>query len=521
MTSDLQKDLDANGSVSIRGDCILDAPLFLGSEQKLYGPARLNAHDPCIPVIVGWRRGLIGDDCYTGEGFRTRQNHLYIRGTDADLGPGFGWNTIKESLTIHVSLKRHDPNWGFPIAGLQEGVYYYGAAPSPYLIVNYGTSIRLYLKMSNEKIYGFAVPFDPRESELVLTFSVNFSSKLVLAQINGQIYSAQENSNLLNDQIVPNPRWDDGLTLANNSRAPLMINRIDPHCNSSGSWGNEGFRPDVTVREYIVHGDGKEICKLYPREPRKQTYSGGPSLPLVAFSCYGSGYMLAVHPSQKDTNDGVKRVKISDIDLHSGHRWPQIVIGSVLGSITLESLTVIGCSRAIMSTHLSVAYPMNISDLSVESASDCGIYLYRTGWISVTESQINYAVRTAVELLGCEGVYSDIFIAPRDDRPQESVMIQSGGVIEYRRCKANYEYLGPSFLRLEPCSYDQDWMPTLARIVDCRAGVTSGNLRMPVLHVKKRPERYNGAINWDILNIDSDDSEVINENIDTNDSGTI
>src|ERR1044072_71717 len=122
--AEMQQAIDARGYLQVpAGVHSPECPVFIDRGQAdVFGvtanSSRLDLGSCGTAFGVGWRRGMVPDDHFTPEGFRSfAKVNLFARGTEWDLGPirypsPSGWSRLS-SLRVVLSATLHGDDWRF------------------------------------------------------------------------------------------------------------------------------------------------------------------------------------------------------------------------------------------------------------------------------------------------------------------------------------------------------------------------------------------------------------------------
>lgn len=433
MTSaEIQLALDTAGVVRLPDDSALSVPIFLDGlrndgthgRASVVGPGSVHAASCRTACVVGLRRGKISGDHYTAEGYRTRgDSHLILSGGTADLGPSCRWSSVASTLKIELQATSHAAGqWSgarIPLVGIQGREpdatgSTYRPWPSPWLIYfdSDNGPLRVAIRLADDVVRIFSAPVPRDVPDLNLTVWIDLANREVRCLANGVDYTMSP--------LGTHPAWPEGSRLAGNTHAPLGVGWF--RVCGGGYWGAEGPHHDFTVRELILSADGSQFGRLYPREPRPESYSGAKSLPLVMWM--GDGICLAIHQSQTGETDSSREITMRDVRVWGG-RGPGIWIGGVMGLFRMDGVSVQGgCTRGVHCSGLGVVYRLAIRGLWTETVWDCGVHLRHTFGATIDGGSIAGA-RCGIDLFGGKGSVRDVFVPPSID--QESLVSARGG----------------------------------------------------------------------------------------------
>jgi hypothetical protein len=480
---ELQQQLDLDGYAEVPpGTTLLDSPLFLDSGRALVGPARqacrLDTYLSGTAAVVGWRRGLVGDDHLPAGGFRTLGTaHLFARGTEFDLGriqPGGipSWGVLP-TLTVKFTGLRHGSDWRTGTAELFETALAgcsapgqpYGPAPSPWLLwwSNAGF-LTLSLRLAAAGVAHVHLAASPTDPNLTVAVTADFAAGTLAGTVNG---------------VAVSGTFPAGDRLAENADAPFVAGRADPFCNASGYWG--GLRADMTIA-LVGLESGAWSVRTDAAGGRVPTYPGGGPLPLLkAYSTAGTRSVFMVHKDQ-GVADSAGNVAVRGVTFAGQVGNPVATVGAAQGQVQFADVAAEGGTRFAQCAGLAVVYPLELSGVRARYQGDRQLWLFKASTLAVRWCDFGYGGRAAASLLGCNGVLADVFVAP-PGAPQGAVVEQAGGRVAYDRLVADYEYTpgAAATVRVTPASFEGGETPTSARLTDCDGGTAPLTAVLPRL----------------------------------------
>jgi hypothetical protein len=491
------------------------SPLFLATGQTIRGQGKeetsinlqFNASNF---AFLGYPRGLIADNHWTGTGWRTRGTAFLLgRGTEWDLGPlpnntpDRGWKTAHTFRIKFRATKNYGSNWAQPICGIQGIGGAYGPLPRPWVFYAESGYFKLSVMLEDGTTHTIVHP-----TASVSDTTVDIDWTVDLQALFGS-----------------------GSRLANNSIWPFGLGHCPPYGNDSGYWGTTGVDftggdvADFTVIELSIYlnGNTRAHASLIPANyNRVPTYSGGSSLPLIiAPTDNGGTHLFIVHRSQF-VSDSSYNVSISDLTINAGAANPAINIAGMLGGgLSLNNTRIVGGSRAIQTMGIFVAYPITILDSIFDHQTDCACWFSRTSGLVLDRVDCAFSFRTCAELFECAAtIRGDLQLAPGEG-DQDQVYSQIGGWCKYSRIISDYESTPPypPFLRLTPFSSETQW-PTIATLDDCQVGgLTPEEGRTPANELVTIEDRSYGYTGQVIVTVDGVELDETGEIINTIDGG--
>lgn len=486
-----QAELDAEGSyVFPRGVVQPEVPVFLDSGYEVSGApgAVVHAHGLGTPFAIGWPRGLVPDDHWTPEGWRSRGvAYLTARGSNWDGGvhytPAPRWANGKV-FRAEFAGRKHVPSWnGVPLAGCQSDELGYADSPDPWHLVCYDGRAWLHLRTADGVVRKWSVQIDPSADLLDVAVAVDLTTGAATATLGGTPAAV--------DASQAGTGFGAATRLRDNTHAPFCVLHLVPHQHGRGfKWAEQATIPDVTVARVALALDGVPLAEFVGTDPRPQTYPGGPSLPLAR--CRGdTTFLWAVHTSQWEPQ-GARDVVLRDLRVSVRPANPAVQVGGVFGGsgARLERLRIDNGSRGVQ-THGFMLYPLTIRDCHFIYQSEYGLWLYRGCGMTLECNQIDYPRRAPVHLRDCWGeVRGSVLYAPAY-AGETCVAEQYGGQVNYQGHTADYEYGDrPPFLSLVPWS--NEGFDTTARLTSC---TTLGGL---AADVRPRVKGYAGAVRVEV-----------------------
>lgn len=494
--TDPQQTLDTTGRLAVeaslpaadpvwrQGTLAPPAPLFLDSGMEVYGSGRvkvsgrwerptLHCHASGGGFYVGWRRGLVPDECFAGAKFRTLgQTFLFGRGSEWDKGPRVGgWATVRRLRIQAIFRKHYSEPWRQVLGGIsgldRVQAAGFGPNPCPYVLWVGDGFLRLYLRTNDGQQRLVQWPFDCNQTTLPVGIDVDLEAL-----------------------------YGPGTRLMGNTLWPFGLGFCPPYCNDRGYWGTSGAGgvghdpADVSIDKFdvFVNDDGPNnpLCRLHGG--RVPTYDGGPSLPLVSAGTRGVAgrHLLCVHRSQglPDTAGGVR---VRDLRIVGRPDNPVVSIGGGLGlDLTMSDVYVEGGSRGVQTTGLTVAYPVTIRDCTFTHQQDVQFWMNRASGLTLERNQTNYPGRCVAELVECKAwVRGELMLSPAAD-PRE-IFSQYGGDVCYERITSDREWepYSDCFVRFRPWAY-ADHHAGLVEVRGCLAP------HAPAALVTPKPPQYAG-----------------------------
>jgi hypothetical protein len=506
-----QERLDRTGCLTIpSGEHFPLLPLFLGdgadvrADQGSLVDTRRGAG---IAFVCGWSRGLVTEDHFPGQ-YRTRgDTYLTARGTPWDLGPEEGWAAVQR-LKIDFWAILHAGDWRHTrLAGVQgprNGNS--GPCPSPWVLYWDDECLTLGLGTRDGKYRFIRFPSVPYNvSPLELTVAVDLVGGVATCVKSGHLVDS--------DYADAGSDWGPGMVLADNYLWPFSAGRIDPFVSSSGYWGTESW-PDMTIQSlsaeyYTPKFPGGWAVRGNPASAHVP-YTGADVLPLYRTTDSEQRpvwFMVAQRNQALSNSSG--EILLRDVSVMGTWGNPCITTGFVQGGLLIDHCRTYGGTRGVSCTGAGVCYPVKIQNSLITENSDCNLFLYKAGWLTVDDCQLRYSRRRVAVLVGCGGEGSSLFrntmIAP-GQVSHEYIIEQHGGIAAYHGLVANYEYEpGPrAIVRLHPETWDQGYFPSGVRMDDCCVGSFPGH-RGAQVYVTARQPGYTGPVSIRVVRTDPDD----------------
>lgn len=471
-----QTELDTTGVVTLPGGNVpLDLPLFADAGTVRGG--EVDAYHSGSAVVTSFPRGLVSDDHWApGVGWRSRGDaYVMALGVEHDLGPHpasgpVGWGSVPR-LRVRFHGTIHSGRWNvgdLGLCGLNDSDLGYTPSPAPWQLTTRNGSNRIWfsIRTADSVVRHWHAPYDPMAATLDVAFDLTLATGVCVCRVNGNAVAV--------DASGAGVGFGPNMRLMPNWHVPFGVLRLPP----SGGWP-AGYLfcpapvPDVTVRDVQVwvgnSADDDPDMFVAARNPRRATYPGGPSLPLMElWSRNGSRHGLVVHESQANPPSG-GQVLIDGLAVNCSVPNPVFLLGPSFGrrGVHLRGVTVTGGTRAVQGTGTFASYPMAFSNCLFEQSKDCGIWLYRCAEVNLDRVFIQYPRRCCLDTWGCGGAWYGLTMLAPPGVPQDSVIKQTGGDWVYERVLSNYEYLpaAGSFVDFTPWS--PDGFPSAARVVDC------------------------------------------------------
>lgn len=488
-----QAELDAEGVYEFpRATVQPEVPVFVDSDQHLSARpgSVIDTYQCGTAVAIGWPRGLVSDDHWTPEGWRTRGDaYLTARGTGWDSGIQYPqptrWSTVKV-LKVAFRGKKFVPSWnGVPIAGSNSDELGYDDSPDPWQLVVRDGRAWFNLRTNDGVVRKWTTQIDPTDNSLDVSFEVDLTTGAATATLKGApnpVDSAQAGTG-----FGPTTR------LRDNQEAPFCVFHLVPHQHGRGYiWAPHQTIPDVSVARLTLTADGTPLCDLHGDAARPETYPGGPGLPLVKAAGDGR-FLWVVHTSQWEPH-GAQWSSVRGLTIHCRPGNPAVQMGGVFGAggVLLDGLRVVGGTRGVQA-HGFLKYPFKVKDCLFQHQGEYGLWLFRGCGMTLENVQCDYYRRAAVHLRECWGeVRGSVLYAPAY-AGETSVMEQYGGQVNYQGHTADYEDPNvprPPFLTLTPAS--QEGFDTIARLTSCS---TLGGL---AADVHPRARNYDGDVRVEV-----------------------
>lgn len=464
--SHLQQVLDVEGRLTVaKGQVALPHPLFLKSDQRIIGEGRdceLNCETAGVGFVPGWKRGLIGDEHFTPQGFRTFGRAYPVGfGDEYQLGPvgvggsAHGWKQCTR-LKIRATFTKHwNGEWApgrvVPLGGINSmGEGPWGPIPSPFVLYVYENTVVLYIRDSNGATAQYIQTINPTDATINVDFDVQIPAGL-----------------------WPNHNWVFALC-----RTPFMP-------AAGGYWGAEGPILDMTINEFKMTQNQREISVIMQRVP---TYEGGPSLPILRTN---GGWTRGLYIWTAGSDERAETIELKDFELVGGAASPLILVGRVQGGngLSLENVSLTKGMRSIQSAGIFVHYPLTLEDCLLKYANDTALWLFRASGVETNRTSFDYARRCYAHTLACQAEFDGPRMMAVPGPPAgDCAFMQEGGVVKYSQLIANYEGFGPdAFLHLRPATFDLWTDKTVATLEECHAGHMSPN----AVRVLRKQYNYN------------------------------
>jgi hypothetical protein len=502
-----QQVLDETGEYLPAGNITWDQthPLFLSNDQVVRGEGQFKTSVYTFYsgsfAVLGFPRGLISDDHWTGTGFRTKgDSYLISRGLEWDLGPAAGWDSVHTFRIKFRATKHYGASWHQSLCGIQGidgGASFYGNQPRPWTLWADGTSFRLEVLLSDGTVHSIA---HPTANVADTTIDIDWTVDLVAL-------------------------FGSGKRLANNSLWTFGCGRCPHSGGGGGYWGTSGVGfvtndiPDITIEnlELYLNGSTTVFAKIYATASRIATYAGGPSIPLISASTEQGGRHLYIVHSSASVSDSSSNVSISDLTISCLTGNTAINMAGMLGGgLKLDRVRVDNGLRGLQSLGIYVCYPLTITNSWFTYQQDCAIWLTRGSGIIIDAVDMQYIGRTLVELLECGAtIRGDAQLVPGNNY-MDQVFSQIGGNVWYIRQSSDYEGGAPAdyppLLRLTGSSTENQW-GTIAVVQDCNVGSpVAGGLRQAptdLVTIEGRWPSYTGKILATVDGVDVDETGVI------------
>jgi hypothetical protein len=495
-----QQTLDTTGTLDLpSGVTSLSQPLFLDSGAWVRGlPGNtLDLTTSGVGPVVGWPRGgVVTANFPTSTSYRTQAGgvYSYLRSSGSywDLGyPGYDWPSVTKIVVSFSAVLNSPSSWaGLTLCGIQglEASIGFGPTPSPWILWWNGTALTFTIRTLDGVIHHFTIAASATNTALAVVVTCNLAAGTVTATVGG-VSAAITGTLPANSQPCRNELW------------PFSAGRLDQGCYSSGYWGDNG-NADMTIALVAVtlsvagHTD-LTLTTAAGQGGNLLPYVGATSiLPILMANASLANVPAVLFAPVRGIPAPTTGCRIQDVNLSTytgagGGPNPQILIGAVQGAIDIQGCSFAGGTRGIAMSDLAVAYMTWIDRCRFIFHDDCDLFLKRGVNVSVRDVTSSAARRRFAVLIGVNGTLENVFVAPPGGGvPQEVVIEQRGGVVDYTLLVADYEggSLPDSVTRITPESWDSPNFPTTATF-----SRTVSN-SVPLYRVRPRAAGYTGPL---------------------------